>query len=192
MVCISFATQSICELLGQPVVIHLDQSTCKRVSFHYHGLNAAHLGSVQDFKVCDPALPMNIHDGLQSCHVKLLQLLQGSFVHSPQLTSTEAAGENDGPVYTFIFVDNWMLSVVIQDVSVEPTESSTGLADPGTDPLIQAAINTDGAAEVIKDTQDKISLKVIVFLKIKYKDRPIFYLLYIENSKLISFLVFKI
>ena len=121
------------------------------LGFQDHGLDAGHLGSVQNLNVCVPVLPVNVHDRLHASHVELLQLLQMSFVHGPRLTSVEEAGENDGPVHLYFRGHWWIYNIVlIQDAGMEPTDSLTGLADPGIDLLIRAVVLADGTAEVLK------------------------------------------
>ena len=59
----SRAQFTIHELLWQPVVVHPDHVTNpSKLGFQYHGLNAGHLGSVQDFEVCDPVMPVDVHN----------------------------------------------------------------------------------------------------------------------------------
>ena len=64
---------AIHELLGQPVVIHRDHVTNPtELGFQDHGLDAGHLGSFQDLKVCVSLMPVNVHDRPQAFHVELL------------------------------------------------------------------------------------------------------------------------
>ena len=80
--------------------------------------------------------------------METLQLLQVSPVQGSRLTTIEEAGKNDRPIHLEL---RGLLDVVlVQDTSLQAAKSLTGLADPGTDLLVETPVTADHAAKVFE------------------------------------------
>ena len=90
--------------------------------------------------------------------MEALQLLRMSPVQGPYLTTIEKAGENDRPVH--LELRGLPDDVLAQDASLQAAMSLVGLADPGTDLLVETPVTADHAAEVFK-VVDRLQLGAI-------------------------------
>ena len=76
----------------------------------------------------------------------------------PCLTTIEEAGESDRPVH--LELRELPDVVLVQDASLQAAKSLTGLADPGTDLLVETPVTADHAAEVF-EVVDRLQLGAI-------------------------------
>ena len=79
--------------------------------------------------------------------MEALQLLRVSPVQDPCLTTVEEAGENDRPVHLEL---RGLPDVLVQDASLQAAKSLAGLADPGSDLLVETPVTADHVAEVFE------------------------------------------
>ena len=90
--------------------------------------------------------------------MEALQLLKVSPVQGPCLTAIEEAGENDRPVH--LELRGLPDVVLVQDGSLQTAKSLAGLADPGSDLLVETPVTADHTAEVF-EVVDRLQLGAI-------------------------------
>ena len=81
------------------VFLHSNDMSClTKRGLEEHCFNACHLDCVQDLKISDLVLPVDIEDGTEDTYRKLLQLFNVSTVQCPGLGPLEKRCENNGTV----------------------------------------------------------------------------------------------